>query len=262
MGRLKHNVANLLLQITKTIRGFADWPHSEKIKFFAWFQHIHKENDRFAPSDIRRCYEDAGLEQPSNVSPYIAGLEKKKPKEVLRDRRGLYLPTPLKEAMNVKYGQREITVQITRLIADLPNTVPDLTERTFLDEAITCYRHGAFRASIVMAWNLAYHHLCQYVLKNKLTEFNTQWPLVYQGHHKKKLKQIVTMDDFTEELKESEVVEICNSAGVFTGAVYRILKEKLGKRNSAAHPSSVAVGQLQAEDFIDDLVKNVVVKLQ
>ncbi len=39
------------------------------------------------------------------------------------------------------------------------------------------------------------------------------------------------------------------------------MDEKLGKRNSAAHASSVAIGQLQADALIDDLVKNVVVKI-
>lgn len=70
------------------------------------------------------------------------------------------------------------------------------------------------------------------------------------------------MDDLAEKLKESQVIEICNSAGVFNSDVHRISGEKLGRRNSAAHPSNVAIGQLQAQNFIDDLVKNVVIKLQ
>jgi hypothetical protein len=70
------------------------------------------------------------------------------------------------------------------------------------------------------------------------------------------------MDDFNEELKESQVIEICNSADIITKDVHRILKEKLGTRNSAAHPSSIEIGQLQAEAFIDDFIKNVVLKLK
>ena len=74
-------------------------------------------------------------------------------------------------------------------------------------------------------------------------------------------KAIAKIEDFAEELRESEVIEICNSAGIITKDVHKILAEKLGKRNSAAHPSSVSIGQLQAEAFIDELVKNVVLKL-
>jgi hypothetical protein len=61
-------------------------------------------------------------------------------------------------------------------------------------------------------------------------------------------------------LKEFEGIEICNSASIITKDVHRISVQKLGRRNSAAHPSSVKIGQLQADEFIDDLVKNVVLK--
>jgi len=69
------------------------------------------------------------------------------------------------------------------------------------------------------------------------------------------------MDDFGDELKESEAIEICNSAGIITKDQHKILTAKLGRRNSAAHPSSVNIDQLQAEEFIDDLIKNVVLSL-
>jgi hypothetical protein len=250
-----------LEQLTRPIKGFTGWSHAEKIKFFGWYLHSHRKQDRFSPADIRSCYDALDDEKPSNVNPYIQTLEGKKPKEILRDSRGLYLPKAVRDDFEQRYGTRDITIQVTKLLEDLPGKVPDLAERTFLDEALVCFRHAAFRAAVVMTWNLAYHHLCDYVLRKKLPEFNARWPLVYQGHHKKGTKQIASMDDFTEELKESEVIEICNSAGIITKDMHRILTEKLGKRNSAAHPSSIKIEQLQAEAFIDDLVKNVVLKL-
>jgi hypothetical protein len=67
-----------------------------------------------------------------------------------------------------------------------------------------------------MTWNLAYHHLCDYVIRNRLTDFNNRWQVVYPGHHRKTAKAISVMDDFGGELKESEVIEICNSAGIIT----------------------------------------------
>ena len=42
--------------------------------------------------------------------------------------------------------------------------------------------------------------------------------------------------------------------------VHKILTTKLGIRNSAAHPSTVVITQVQAEDFITDLINNVVLK--
>ena len=44
-----------------------------------------------------------------------------------------------------------------------------------------------------------------------------------------------------ENIKEFDVVETCGSATLISSNVVRILKEKLIKRNLAAHPSTVVV---------------------
>jgi hypothetical protein len=254
--------ASELDQLVESIDNFDSWGHGEKLKFFAWYIHSTKGKDRFDPAALRACYEQVGIEKPSNVNPYIATLEKKKPKDVLRDGRGLYLPKHVKDDFEQRYGQRESTVQITKLLADLPQQVPDLAQRTFLDEALTCFRHEAFRAAMVMAWNLAYHHLCDFVLKNKLAEFNQRWPLNYPGHHKNTQKQIAKTEDFADELKESEMIAICASARIVSGDMQKVLNIGLHRRNIAAHPSSATITPLQAEAHIEDLVLNFVLKLK
>jgi hypothetical protein len=254
--------ASELEQLVESIENFDSWGHGEKLKFFGWYIHSQKGQDRFDPAALRGCYEEVGIEKPSNVNPYIATLEKKKPKEVLRDGRGLYLPKHVRDDFEERYGQRESTVQVTKLLADLPQQVPDLAQRTFLDEALTCFQHGAFRAAMVMAWNLAYHHLCDFVLKKKLAEFNQRWPLNYAGHHKNAPKQIAKMEDFADELKESEVIAICASARIVTGDMQKVLNVGLQRRNTAAHPSSATITPLQAEAHIEDLVLNFVLKLK
>jgi len=250
-----------LAELVQGISGFGSWNHVDRIKLFAWHLHTHKGLEYFAASDVKHCYEDLHLQEPSSIAPFLAAMEKKKPKELIKKPEGYKLEMRIREALDRKHGSRAITVQVTDLLVKLPSSVPDLAERTFLDEALVCFKHGAFRAAIVMAWNLAYHHLCDHVLKKELVRFNAQWPLVYQGHHKKGTKAIAKMEDFSDDLKESEVLEICNSAGIISKDVHKILKAKLDRRNSAAHPSTVKIDQLQAEEFIDDIVKNVVLKL-
>jgi len=254
-------VSMTLAELAQDIPNLAAWNHVEKIKLFAWYLHTQGKQEHFRAPDIRKCYEALHLDPPSSISPFLASMEKKKPKEVLKRTQGYKLEMRVREALDRKFGTRQITVQVTDLLARLPGAVPDLAERTFLDEALVCFKHGAFRAAIVMAWNLAYHHLCDRVLRKELAKFNSQWPLVYQGHHKKAVKTITKMEDFADELKESEVLDICNSAGIISKDIHKILKAKLDRRNSAAHPSSVKIDQLQAEEFIDDIVKNVVLKL-
>jgi hypothetical protein len=41
--------------------------------------------------------------------------------------------------------------------------ISDEAERLFLTEAISCLRAKAFRATIVMTWNLAYDHLLNWI---------------------------------------------------------------------------------------------------
>jgi hypothetical protein len=151
-------------------------------------------------------------------------------------------------------------VAVNKILSDLPAQVPNIDERVFLQEALRCYRNEAYRACIVMTWNLAYAHLLDWILKEptRTAAFNSAITLRYPKINK---VQITKYDDFLDELKESQVIEICSTASLFNSNVFRILKEKLDKRNRAAHPSSVVVVQSQADDVVTDLINNVVVAL-
>ena len=110
-----------------------------------------------------------------------------------------------------------------------------------------------------MCWNLAFDHLCEFVLKDpsRVIDFNTQLP---KSFPKAGIQAVSDRDHFTE-LKESEVLQVCKSAGIISGSIHKILKEKLDRRNIAAHPSGAVTSQPTAEEFIKDLVENVVLKL-
>jgi len=107
---------------------------------------------------------------------------------------------------------------------------------------------------------LAYSHLLYWILSDatRLANFNSA---IMKRYAKKASITISRYDDFNDELKESEVIEVCNSASLYNSNIFKILKEKLGKRNTAAHPSTVVVVQLQADDVVTDLVNNVILAL-
>ncbi len=250
-----------LHDLVARIPGFSGWSHAERIRLFAWYLHADAGRDRFTAGDIASCYAELSLAPPSSISPFLHSMEVRKPKQLLRDPRGYYLERSVHQTMGRKYGQRAITIEVTKMLVDLPSRVPDVAEREFLNEALICYRNGAFRAAIVMAWNLAFDHLLTFVLKHHLASFNRQWPATFAKQHQKaRVQAISTRDDFSE-LRESEVLTICKSARIISPDLYRILDEKLGRRNTAAHPSTVTVSQIQAEGVIDDLVNNVVLAL-
>lgn len=241
------------------ITEFSKWNHTEKIKFFAWFLHTFRNNERVTGTDIGRCYDDLHEERPTSIAPFMVSLEKKNPKDMIRDSAGYRLVKTVRDQFDSRYSQRGTTAKVEKLLADLPGKIPDQAESEFLTEALTCFQNSAFRAAIVMTWNLTFFHLCAYVLTHKKAEFNAEYPKRFPGLHKKaKAPVIVNYADFGSDLKESEVVEICRSANIITKEQFNALDRQIGRRNSAAHPSTTVITVLQAEEFIHDLITNVV----
>lgn len=241
---------------------FSKWDHAGKIKFLAWFLHTYKNQKQVTGTEIGWCYDSLHVERPTSISPFLAAMEKKNPKEALRNSLGYCLVKTVRDEFDGKYGQRGATVKVEKLLADLPGKIPNRAESGFLNEALTCFRNEAFRAAIVMTWNLTFFHLCTYVLTHKLAEFNAEYPKRYGGIHRKaKAPTIVNYADFGSDLKESEVVEICRAANIVTKEQFNALHRQIARRNSAAHPSTTVITVLEAEEFIHDLVANVVLSL-
>jgi hypothetical protein len=251
-----------LEEFLSRIPEFSKWSHAEKIKFFAWFLHTNKNKERVTGTEIGHLYDALHEERPTAISPFLTAMEKKNPKEAIRDSAGFRLVKGVREQFDAKYGERGTTVKVEKLLADLPGKIPNRAESDFLSEAMICFQNRAFRAAIVMTWNLTFFHLCTYVLTHKLAEFNAEYPRRYGGIHKKaKAPTIVNYADFGSDLKESEVVEICRSANIITKEQFNALDRQIARRNSAAHPSTTVITVLQAEEFIHDLVTNVVLTL-
>lgn len=249
-----------LERFVERIPEFDSWAHAQRIRFFAWYLHRHESKPRFQITDIRRLYVAMSMAGPGNYSQQVTDLLDAE--VLLKDSAGLFLEKKVRDEFDKKYGEEPERIAVRNLLASLPERVPNLAERVFVKEALDCYSVKAFRAAVVMAWNLAYDHLCAFVLAHHRDEFNARWPLRFPDLHKKaRIKTIEKVDDFAE-LQENEVILICRSAGLISADVERTLARGLGRRNSAAHPSGVAIEQLQAEECIDDLVKNVVLKLK
>ncbi|MBI3944670.1 MAG: hypothetical protein HY321_02020 [Armatimonadetes bacterium] len=245
-----------LREMATGIPGFGTWSHADMIKLFAWFLHSQRGRDRFSQGDIRGCYDEIHLQKPANMSACVSRLRDRKPSIVLQDKHGYYLERRVREDLERKYGQREATVMVHKLLADLPGKIPEHAERRFLSEVLVCFTHGAFRSAIVMAWNLAYAHLEVWIMQNHLAAFNARIPTQCP-----KSKVQISMLEHFSLLKESEVIEVCKSANLIDANLKGILEHRLKVRNRAAHPSTVDFTQLSAEEHISDLVTNVVLKL-
>jgi hypothetical protein len=245
------------LEDLAAVPGFSGWSHAEKVRAFAWFLLTHEGRPWFTTDDVRQCFDALGLDPPTAISPYMTKMLSRKPKQALRSGLGYVLERRLRETLDAKLGTRPATAHVDRLLAELPDRLPDAVQRVFLVEALACFRCKAYRAAMVMTWNLAFDHLCTHILTKHIAEFNLWLPKRFP---KADIAAVAKRDDFAE-LKESQVIEVCRSAGIISGNVQTILKEKLGRRNMAAHPSTVLIAQETAEEFIKDLVTNGVLAL-
>ncbi|TWW02228.1 hypothetical protein FEF09_03495 [Chitinophaga pinensis] len=132
----------------------------------------------------------------------------------------------------------------------LPKLTND-SEKSFLIDAIKSFEAEAFRAAIVMIWLLTLDHIYEFILNNKLTDFNTE--LAKVTDKRVKVTIISNKDDFGD-IPEGKFIELCRSARIISNDVRKILDEKLGIRNSAAHPSNIVIGKSKALAVIEDLV--------
>lgn len=247
-------------ELAALVPGFDELSPYDKICLFGWWLHTQGEVESFGNSEIRECYRQLAS-APPDLSVYLPRMADKnrKPPYLLREKGEYKLEGTVRRRLDQLYGSQPTTIAVTKLLSDLPAKIPDIAERTFLSEALKCYQVEAFRAAIVMAWNLAFDHMLRWIMADpaRLANFNAAIPRRYP---KKPAITIATREGF-EELKESEVIDVCNNAGLFSGNIGKILREKLDRRNMAAHPSTVVVTQPQADDVITDLVNNVVLAL-
>ncbi len=251
-------LSDLISQVT----GFDGMAPGERIRLFAWWLHTHKKLASFKTGDIRGCYEQLHLPVP-NIAMYLTRMTEARPPKALRKGDAYNLAREARSDLDTKYGIHPSMQAVSKLLTDLPDKVPDTSEKVFLSEAIDCYRVRAYRACVVMTWNLAFDHILNWILKDptRLAAFNAAIPVKFQKTPKKAAIVINRYDDFADELKEFEIIELCKNANLLNDNLVRTLKEKLGKRNTAAHPSTMIVVQSQADDVVTDLVNNVVLAL-
>lgn len=242
------------------INGFATFSKKSMIHVFAYYLEKYKGDLEFDTRKIRALFREISVKPPTNI-PHIL--------KTLSSGRNSPLIYTKKQRTNKFYGlslsgRDEIKTKIpvsdtkklsTNLLQNAVAKVSDENRRKFLAETIACLDAGAKRASIIMMWIAMIDHFYDYILatdENRLS-FNTALT-----NANKKIK-INKKDDFGE-LKEKDFIEICRTAKIITNDVRKILDEKLGIRNTCAHPSSVEIHETKVVNFIEDLLDNVILK--
>lgn len=252
-----------LKEFVAIVPGFAALSHPDKILHFGWFLHKHKQKPTFAQADIRACYNEQHI-HPPNLSETFMRLLARKPKVLLEEKGAYRLEHSMRQKLDEKYGEHETTIAVSALLRDLPGKIADEAQRIFLKEAITCYHHRAFRAAIIMAWNLTYDHMARWIIADvgRLAIFNAHIDARVGATSKRAGTRIVKREDF-EKLEEKEMIDIMGNASLLPSAnTKKILEMQLTRRNMVAHPSLIFADAPQADDAITSLVQNVVLVLK
>lgn len=238
----------------RRIPAFNSMSVANQILVIGYYLHTVSQLEKFVVGHVNTAFDELHLPRPSNASSQLKGLTTGTKKRMLHDARGFRLSSTARDQVEKMLPAEAAPKQIVAELKKLEAHVTDPHQKTFLEETIMCFSHGAYRAAIVMAWNLAYHHACAYILVGHLPAFNAQLSKAYP-----KKKIIGKHSDF-EDLKESELIEVAKGAQVFSVSTSKVLSEKLAKRNSAAHPSSVIVMPVTADEVISDLVQNIILR--
>ena len=230
---------------------------AELIEAFGFFLHERRGLETFKPRQVDECFEACHLAPPSWTRVHLNRHSKGKSPKFIKAKDGYKLSRSTRDTVREVIGTDTPSAQTSKLLTDLSAKLTDAAERAFLEEAVSCFRVGANRATIVMVWILTMDHMYRHVLAKKHTVFMSA--LQSQSDKKLKVLQINQPDDFTE-MKEAKFIEIMRSAKIISNDVRKILDEKLGTRNSAGHPSGIKISKRKVEEFVEDLIDNVILK--
>lgn len=121
----------------------------------------------------------------------------------------------------------------------------------FVGEAIACYEANFYRAAVVLSWVGAVAVLYDYVVSNKLADFNAE-----ASRRNPKWKPAKTTDDLAR-MKEHDFLDIMEAISIIGKSVKQELDGCLKLRNGCGHPNSLKIAEHRVAGQIESLILNV-----
>ncbi|MEQ1615066.1 MAG: hypothetical protein ABL904_20140 [Hyphomicrobiaceae bacterium] len=227
--------------------------------FMVYYLTVEAGEEVASTKAVEACYASCDLAVPSWLASHLSNGLKSKPKRFVKREGGYRLEHGRRQEIERLLGQGRPDVQTSAALSKLEAQIPAGPKREFLHETISCFNAGANRASVVMCWNLAAHHLQEHILADAGRHAAFDAVLTKNTDTRVKIKKLSKQDDFTE-MSESKFLLFCREAKLITSAMYNKLETRLNERNAAAHPSGVKTTPKAAEAYIEDLVENVLEK--
>ncbi|MDM1295302.1 hypothetical protein HX021_13520 [Sphingobacterium sp. N143] len=244
-------------QFIDRIDGFEKLSQLEQVKLIAYFYCITEVKEVFSTAEIRSSFVNNDINPPTNISDCIGRMLRGKPPVFVKKNGQYSFHRISKKELDSIYLDNKHTQQISSSLRQLLTKITSEEQKTFLEEAISCFEIKSFRAATIMCWLLTMDVLYEFILKSYLTDFNTA--IQSQGKYK---KITISKKEHFSDIKENDFIELLRVARLISNDVRKILDEKLGTRNTAAHPNTVIVKESKAINFIEDLIENVIVRFQ
>jgi hypothetical protein len=210
----------------------------------------------FSPTELKEAFREATIPCPKPISTRVSQLTKGQKPPILRIKQGKY-------SLSI-YGIREVedyfknkpeNSSVVNSLENIKIRIKEKKQNEFLEEALRSFQAKAKRATVVMSWLLVMDHLQELVIKKWLNDFNNE--LVKRSDVK--IKAVIKKDDFSE-FREEIFIEVLRAAKIISNDVRKILIEKLGIRNTCAHPADILIHETKVINFIEDLIDNVILK--
>lgn len=245
-------------QFVDQFEDFTQWDGRKQVDYLAYFLIAIVGQPSFSAKEMAESFNILSMKPYSRIAPYLA-------EHANRGRGGKYvkiakeygLERSVLDDIRKQVEDEPRRIQVSHQLSVLLSRVADSREHAFLKEAIDCYRVRAFRATIVMIWILVVHHLENFIHNNSsaLAQFNA----ALAKNPDRRVKVISKPEDFTE-LSEVKLIELMRAADLISNDTRKLLDEKLGIRNSAAHPSDLVFDGHKATEFSSDLIQNVLLR--
>lgn len=128
--------------------------------------------------------------------------------------------------------------------------------RPYLEEALSCYQYGLYRAATLMVWSAVVQHLYSVAGAHSggIRAFETANEARFGTM--KKYRQIKKQDDFLY-LGEKDFIQLGEDAGMFNRNARELLHERLKLRNLCGHPTGYTAGRGETVVFIESLLLNI-----
>lgn len=139
-------------------------------------------------------------------------------------------------------------------------TIGDDQRRAFVEEAIKSFDVRAYRSAVVLSWVGAAHILQDHIISKHCAVFNAAGSArvakAVSSGNKYSFTPVKSVKDFGV-IGESDMLQLCQDAGILHKAEKQVLQDRLDLRNQCGHPNPLVIAEHTVAHHIEVLMLNV-----